>query len=52
MNFLWCVADAAVAGGTPDLAAVGALFQGLDNGMFAAAAANHQNFFAHFYTFS
>ena len=49
---LGVVADAAVAGGTPDLAAVGALFQCLDNGVLAAAAANHQNFFAHFYTFS
>ena len=49
---LGVIADTAVARCAPDLAAVGALFQCLDDGVLAAAAANHQNFFAHFYTFS
>ena len=44
---LGVVADAAVAGGTPDLAAVGALFQCLDDGVLAAAAAHYQDFFSH-----
>ena len=37
-------ADAAVAGGTPDFAALGALLQCPDDGMLAAAAAHYQNF--------
>ena len=46
--FALCViADAAVAGCTPDLAAVRALFQCLDDGVLAAAAAHYQNFFSH-----
>ena len=43
------IADAAVAGRTPDFAAVGVLLQCLDDGVLASAAANDQNFFCHFY---
>ena len=46
--FALCViADAAVAGCAPDLAAVRAFFQCLDDGVLAAAAAHYQNFFSH-----
>ena len=38
------VTNAAVARGTPDIAAVGAFFQRADNGVFTPAAANNQNF--------
>ena len=38
------IADAAVAGGAPDLGAGRALFQGADDGVLTAAAANYQNF--------
>ena len=44
---LGVIADAAVARCAPDLAAVGALFQCLDDGVLAAAAAHYQNFFSH-----
>ena len=38
------IADAAVAGRTPDLGAVGAFFQRADDGVFTPAAADNQNF--------
>ena len=41
------IADAAVAGCAPDLPAVRALFQCLDDGVLAAAAADDQDFLAH-----
>ena len=44
---LGIIADAAVARCAPDLAAVGALFQCLDDGVLAAAAAHYQDFFSH-----
>ena len=44
---LGVIADAAVARRAPDLAAVGALFQCLDDGVLATAAAHYQDFFSH-----
>ena len=40
--------DAAVAGRAPDMVDLGALFQGMDDGMLTAAAADHQYFHGSF----